>query len=154
MSDIKTVLFVCTGNSCRSVMAEGLLKKRLKELGKDDIEVMSAGIAAIDNYPPTNATIEIMAGEGVRLFDFRAKRLTAELIKKADVILVMQSMHKEEVVKLVPKAVSKTYLLKEYGGSEKPEDINVPDPMGQPLDDYRRCLDVIKKEIERIAKIL
>lgn len=154
MSDIKTVLFVCTGNSCRSVMAEGLLRKRLKELGKDGIKVMSAGIAAIDSYPPTDATIEVMGGEDVEMSGFRSKRLTANLVKKADIILVMQSMHKEEVIKLVPEAASKTYLLKEYGSSGRPGDINVPDPIGRPLDDYRKCLDLIKKEIERIAGIL
>jgi protein-tyrosine-phosphatase len=135
-------------------MAEGLFRKRLKGLGKDGIKVMSAGIAAIDGYPPTDTAIEVMKEEGVELSGFRSKKVTAELIKKADIILAMQSLHKEEVIRLVPEAASKTYLLKEYGSAGRTGDINVPDPIGRPLDDYRKCLETIKKETERIAKII
>ncbi|MFA6610292.1 MAG: low molecular weight protein arginine phosphatase, partial [Candidatus Omnitrophota bacterium] len=60
MGNIKSVLFVCTGNSCRSVMAEGFMKKYLRELGKADIEVRSAGISAAEGFFPTAETIEVM----------------------------------------------------------------------------------------------
>lgn len=156
MGDIKTILFVCTGNSCRSVMAEGLLKKYLKNLGKK-ANVISAGTVAIEGYPATEATIEVMKTEGIDISGFHSKRLTAELINKADLILVMQPMHKEEVINMVPAAAAKTFLLKEYQCDCKPGDIKdivVPDPIGRPVEDYKRCLESIKKEIERIVKIL
>lgn len=156
MGDKKTILFVCTGNSCRSVMAEGLLKKYLKSLGKD-ADVISAGTAAIEGYPATEPTVEVMTAEGVDISGFSSKRLTAGLIKKADLIFVMQPMHKDEVVRIDPSAASKTFLLKEYHCARNADgirDIAVPDPIGRPVGDYKKCLAEIKKEIERIAGLL
>lgn len=157
MAKIKSVLFVCTGNSCRSVMAEGLLKKRLTELGKTDITVRSAGIRALDGYPPMPETVEVMKAEGVDLGNFKAMSITEELIKNSDLILTMGRMHKDEIVKLVPASASKTFLLKEYGRSgknAKVDDPEIPDPIGLDAHGYKICLETLKNEIERVAKIL
>lgn len=157
MGKIKSVLFVCTGNSCRSVMAEGLLKKYLKELGKDDIEVHSAGIMPLGGLPPTEETIQTMKEEGVDVSGVRSHSLTDEMIRKADLILVMERLHKEEIIRRIMQAVSKTYLLKEFDNPEKTgrrENSDIPDPIGRPMKYYRYCISMIKKEIERIAKSL
>ena len=156
MGNINSVLFVCTGNSCRSVMAEGLLKKRLKELGKTNITVRSAGIRAISGFGPTNETAEVMREEGAALDDFKSAYLTDDMIKQSDIILVMEEMHKAEILLRVPQAASKTFLLREYGraGDKSIEDKEIPDPIGAPVSEYRICLNLIKEDIERIAKIL
>lgn len=158
MDKIKSVLFICTGNSCRSVMAEWLLKKRLSQLGRSDIVVRSAGIRAANDFPPTNETIEVMNEEGVDLSDFKSKALTKDMIKASDLILVMEHLHKDEVLKIAPEAAQKTYLLTEFGKNNKIESyserLGVPDPIGRPMKDYKYCLNMIKKEIERIAHIL
>ena len=150
---IKSVLFVCTGNSCRSVMAEAILRMRLYELGKDHIDVRSAGVRALDGLPSSDETIEVMKEEGVDVSDYRAKNITADMIKKADLILAMEPMHKDEILALVPEAKSKTYLLKEYGSSStfNPKGFSVHDPIGKPIDEYRITRDEIRAEIERFV---
>jgi len=156
MNSVKSILFVCTGNSCRSVMAEGLMKKYLKSLGQNDITVRSAGVRALDGYSPTDETIEVMGEEGVDMSGFRSSAITEEAIKGADLILAMGTIHKNEVIRCVPEASAKTFLLKEYGRTDKGrvEETDVPDPIGQSLAEYKTCLETIKREIERVAKML
>lgn len=157
MDRVRSALFVCTGNSCRSIMAEGLLRKKLKECGKGDIEVRSAGILGIGGFGPTYETVEAMKEKGVDVSDYRSKTLTDEMIKGADLILVMEEKHKIEVTKRVPDAAPKTHLVKEFGadkGALKKADLDIPDPIGRPMKDYRTSLCTIEKELDRIVKLL
>lgn len=157
MSTIKSVLFVCTGNSCRSTMAEGLLKKSLIKLGKRNIEVYSAGTRAVTGLPPVFETVKVMREENIDVSGFRSKMLTDDMIKKADLILVMEEAHKDEVLRRVPEASGKTHLLKEYANhydSDSSERTEILDPIGRPMEDYKHCLGLIKKEIDRIAELL
>lgn len=157
MKKIKTVLLVCTGNSCRSIMAEGLLKKYLKELNKDDIEVISAGVHAIDGLEPTKDTIDAMSEEGIDVSHFRSKGLTDDLVKKADVILVMSGHHMDDIMNRMPEAASKVYILKQYGvecGTFACEDLDIADPIGKDKVFYQQVLSTIKKETKRISEIL
>lgn len=148
---IRSVLFICTGNSCRSVMAEGLLRKRLYELGKDGIEVRSAGVRALHGMPPTDETIEVMDEFGVDVSDFLSKNVTIDMIRKADLILTMEPIHKEEIIRTEPGAASKTFLLKEYENLSRinPKGFSVHDPIGKPVEEYRITRDEIENEIER-----
>ena len=132
------------------------MKKYLRELGKIGITIRSAGIRASDGYPPTDETVDVLKEEGAAPDDFKSSALTDEMIRASDLILVMEEMHKNEVVKRVPGAASKTFLLKEYGraGDDKITDPSIPDPIGQPITDYKNCLEMIKKETERVAKLL
>jgi protein-tyrosine-phosphatase len=158
MGSIKSILFVCTGNSCRSVMAEGLMKKYLKEMNKNHIEVFSAGTSAADGFSPTEETIKVMKEKASSdVSGFISKKITEGLIKRADLILAMETKHKDYVVSLVPEARSKTYLLKEFGAggvTNYPENPNIPDPIGRPMDYYRLSFEIISEEIKRIAGLL
>lgn len=157
MSKIKSILMVCTGNSCRSVMAEGLFKKYLNEAGMRDIEVVSAGVMALDGLPPTDETIEVMKGQGVDVSGYRSKRLTADIINKSDLILTMEDIHKAFVLRIDPMAEGKVYLLKKYGANDMrryPKGDGVPDPIGKPIDFYRLSFEIIKEETKRIVGLL
>ncbi len=157
MGNIKSVLLVCTGNSCRSVMAEAILKKALKEAGKEYIAVESAGISAIDGMGPTQETIEVLRKAGLDASGIRSRSLTDEMIKKADLILVMAAHHMDDIIHRMPEAASKTHLLKQFGlkcENKSCEDLDISDPIGKPVGVYTQVRADIKKEIDRIVGLL
>lgn len=138
-------------------MAEGLFRKYLDEAGKTDIEVRSAGIIALDGFPPTDETMKVMKDNGVDVSGYKSKRITADLINKSDLVLVMEGVHKDFVIRMAPKADGKVHLLKKYGAKDKfkyPEDDGVPDPIGRPIDFYKLSLEIIKEEVKRIVALL
>jgi len=139
-------------------MAEGLMKDALKGLGKVGIKVSSAGVSAISGFRPTLETIEAMKREGVDVFDIQSKPVTDKMIKDSDLILVMAAHHRDDIIKRVPQAASKTHILKEYGhsgdSSASREDPDIADPIGKPMEIYEYTLGEIKREVNRIVRIL
>lgn len=157
MGKIKNILFVCTGNSCRSVMAEFLLKKMIKESGRFNLEkfkILSAGINPMEGMTPPKNTIEVLKNEGINVSSYEAKRVTPKMIKKADLVLVMQDYHKESV-NSISEDEEKIYLLKEYCASgNEGGNLNIPDPIGKPLESYEVCLKTIKECLNKLIQKL
>ena len=130
-----TIMFVCTGNTCRSPMAQVALEVLLGKRRPGMFDVISSGTHAADGFPAT-----AYAAEAVKLWDgdlssHRSQQLTPALIKKSDLVLAMTSEHLAEIRRLVPAAKAYSYLLKNF-----PEpSVNgegVEDPIGQPLQRY------------------
>ena len=147
----KTVLFVCTGNSCRSPMAAGFLREMLKE--KKEIRIDSCGTIFSSFSGPTPQAIKIMKEYGIDILSHKTKFLSKDLIDEADLILVMERKHRERVQELNPEAKNKTFLLKEFAPDK--ENLEIRDPIGLSDEVYREIAKEIKEALERaLPKIL
>lgn len=153
LSYIKSILFVCTGNSCRSVMAEGLLKNQLEKLGIP-IEVRSAGIGTYDGIAASKEAVEVMKEKGMDISGHIGRRLTKNTIDKADLVLVMEDFQIDYILDLQPNAKNKTFLLKKFKNPENIKTPNIPDPIGKPKEVYEECLLTIEEQIERLVNFL
>lgn len=148
----KTVLFICTGNSCRSVMAENIFRKMLSEAGKKDIRLASAGIAAPEGMNPPSAVKAVMKGEGIDVSGHQACPLTTDLIKKAGLILVMEKYHRQRILETSPEASGKIFLLGEFNPDPTGITANIPDPIGKPLLTYQKVFQEIRNCLQELIK--
>ncbi len=140
------ILFVCTGNTCRSPMAEGFMNKLAKENGLE-AEAASAGIFAESGAAATEEAVEAAARFGVDISSHKASLLNDDLIKYSDLILTMTESHKQL---LFPLASEKIFTLNEYAGIGG----NIPDPFGGDIDEYVETAEHIMDAVEKTVKKL
>ena len=149
---IKRILFVCTGNACRSPMAQVIFKKLVSNdpsLLSAGVEVDSAG-TGVGLDAATPEAIEVMAEYGLNLNSHQPKAIIGSLVDWADLVLVMESRHKHAVASRFPEAAKKTHLLSEYVG----EGGDVPDPYLLGIVVYRKCAATLQSLLNKLAEKL
>ncbi|SDU04655.1 Glycine/serine hydroxymethyltransferase [Verrucomicrobium sp. GAS474] len=145
---MKNVLFVCTGNICRSPMAEGLFRDLVK--GKKDIVVSSGGIGAVNGQPPSSYSVDAVSEIGVDIGSIRSRSITGDIVRKADFIFCMTYGHLDSMLLLFPHAAEKIYLVREFENGLSASSREISDPIGCSREVYRRCRDQIARALPSV----
>jgi protein-tyrosine-phosphatase len=140
------LLFVCSGNTCRSPMAVAFARKIAERRGIQDLNVSSAGTNAFDNVPATDEALLVGMERGLDLAGHRSRVLTPEIISDADLVFVMTPSHVEQVKQMGGRG--KVHVIDEYASGSPNKGIS--DPYGGDLEAYRNTADVLEEELERL----
>src|SRR5213082_728303 len=149
---VKSVLFVCTGNICRSPIAEGFFRRLIGN--RKDIEVVSAGVHAVRGQPPSLYAVQVCAEEGVDISDLRSQPLTSALVDRTTHIFAMTGAHLETIQTLFPQGAEKSFLLREF---EEPGSTcwrDVPGPIGMGREVYEDCARTIKNALPSVLSFV
>ena len=149
---MKTILFICTGNVCRSPMAEALFRR--EAAGRGEFRALSAGLGAVDGQPPTAHSVEAMRKLGVDISEQRSRMLTADLVRQADYIFGMTHSHVDTVALLYPQAAEKTFLLREFDDTLESYEKDIGDPIGSSYEVYEECRNQIEQGIASLLKFM
>jgi glycine hydroxymethyltransferase len=145
---VKSVLFVCTGNICRSPIAEGLFRRLLGN--RKEIDVASAGVHAVRGQPPSLYAVQVCEEEGVDISGLRSQPLTAALVDRVTHIFAMTGAHLETIQMLFPQGAEKSFLLREFEEPGTTVWRDVPDPIGLGREVYEDCARIIKNALPSV----
>jgi protein-tyrosine-phosphatase len=149
---LKTILFVCTANICRSPMAAGLMRDRIAKAGLGpEVRVLSAGVWAEPGGRASTNASAVLRLRGVDLAEHRSQSVTHALLKEADIILVMEEAHRRSIFYMAPEALPRVFLLSEMAGGHN----DIEDPFGGTIEEYGATADELAALIDKgLPKIL
>lgn len=150
---MKKIMFVCTGNICRSAMAHGYMQKKLNNDCNNNYLISSCGTYAVTGDKSTNNAILAMKDYGVNLNNHRATNINDIDIENYDLILCMTMSHKRNVQELYPKLKDKVYTLKEYVNNNIVYK-DIDDPWGLNLSVYKTCAKEIVDNVDKLIEKL
>ena len=140
------LLFVCSGNTCRSALAEALALKIAARRGIEDLNVSSAGTNAWDKAPATDEALLVGMERDLDLTEHRSRKLTPAIVSEADLIFVMTPGHLEPVRQMGGRG--KAHVIDEYASGTANQGIS--DPYGGDLETYRQTADTLEQELEKL----
>ncbi len=145
------ILFLCTGNTCRSPMVYGVMKELFEEHNITHLDIRTAGVMTIPGLLPTQESRMILEAEGVDISGHRSTQMTEDLLQGAEIILGMTSFHVQMALRLYSDSRHKTKLLKEFA-DPKTKNSQIQDPMGCTLEVYKRVFKEIQKTCRKIVR--
>ncbi|HXT13073.1 MAG TPA: ribose 5-phosphate isomerase B [Candidatus Angelobacter sp.] len=149
---MKTILFICTGNVCRSPMAEGIFRHAIQ--GRGNYRVLSAGLGAMEGQPPSAHAVDAVKELGIDIANQRSRMLSPSLVAQADYIFGMTHSHVDTVLLLYPQAAEKTFLLREFDDTLDPFEKDISDPIGGSYEIYVNCRDQIEQGIVSLLRFV
>ncbi len=153
MSEKKRVLFICTGNTCRSPMAEGLFRKLVAE--KPDYEVLgSAGVSAYPGDKISPETAAVLKQQSADLPEFRSRAVTADLLENATHVFAMTESHLDMLVHAFPDYAEKCNLVCDFISFNGKVGVDVPDPIGQGPRAYNAVAQVFEHALPALVMFM